>query len=51
MITYFPSIYPDELLYSLLARYYAKSGYLAYTYAAQDLFVKKTVKPDIEFYQ
>ena len=49
MIAYFPSIYPDELLYSLLARYYAKSGYLAYTYAAQDLFVKKTVKPDIEF--
>lgn len=49
MITYFPSIYPDELLYSQLARYYAKSGYLAYTYAAQDLFAEIRVKPDIEF--
>lgn len=49
MIAYFPSPYPDELLYSQLARYYAKSGYLAYTYAAQDLFAEKTVKPDIEF--
>ena len=49
MIAYFPSLYPDELLYSLLARYYTKSGYLAYTYAAQDLFADKRVKPDIEF--
>lgn len=49
MITYFPSIYPDELLYSQLARYYAKSGYLAYTFAAEDLFQSKTVRPDIEF--
>lgn len=49
MIAYFPSPYPDELLYSQLARYYTKSGYLAYTYAAQDLFAEKTVKPDIEF--
>lgn len=49
MIAYFPSPYPDELLYSQLARYYTQSGYLAYTYAAQDLFAKKTVKPDIEF--
>lgn len=49
MIAYFPSPYPDELLYSQLARYYTKSGYLAYTYAAQDLFAEKTLKPDIEF--
>ena len=49
MISYFPSIYPDELLYSQLARYYAKSGYLAYTFAAEDLFQSKTVRPDIEF--
>lgn len=49
MIVFFPDSYPDELLYSQLARYYTKSGYLAYTYAAQDLFTKNTAKPDIEF--
>lgn len=49
MITYFPIIYPDELLYSQLARYFTKSGYMAYTFAAEELFVSKTVRPDIEF--
>lgn len=49
MIAYFPTIYPDELLYSQLARYYTKSGYMAYTFAAEELFISKTVRPDIEF--
>lgn len=49
MIAYFPEIYPDELLYSLLARFYTKSGYPCYWYAAEDLFQSKTVRPDIEF--
>lgn len=49
MIAYFPEIYPDELLYSLLARFYTKSGYPCYWYAAEDLFISKTVRPDIEF--
>lgn len=49
MIACFPEIYPDELLYSLLARYYMKSGYMAYTFVAQDLYIKKTIRPDIEF--
>lgn len=49
MIAYFPTIYPDELLYSQLARYYTKSGYMAYAFAAEDLFLSKTVRPDIEF--
>lgn len=49
MITYFPTIYTDELLYSQLARCYTKSGYLAYRFAAEDLFQSKTVRPDIEF--
>lgn len=49
MIAYFPTIHPDELLYSQLARYYTKSGYMAYTFAAEELFVSKTVRPDIEF--
>ena len=34
MISFFPDIYPDELIYSTLARYYIKSGYTAYIFAA-----------------
>lgn len=49
MIAYFPEIYPDELLYSQLARYMAHTGYLAYIYAAEDLFSNKATRPDIEF--
>ena len=49
MISYFPAAYPDELLYSQLARYYVKSGYMAYTYAAEELYVSKIVRPDMEF--
>lgn len=49
MIAYFPAAYPDELLYSQLARYYTKSGYMAYTYAAEELYVSKIVRPDMEF--
>lgn len=49
MIVQFPSFYPDELVYSLLARYYVQSGYIRYTFAAEDLFWSKTVRPDVEF--
>lgn len=49
MIAQFPSFYPDELVYSLLARYYVRSGYMRYIFAAEDLFQSKTVRPDIEF--
>ena len=49
MIAYFPTAYPDELLYSKLARYYTKSGYMAYAYAAEELYVSKIVRPDMEF--
>ena len=49
MILYFPKAYPDELLYSRLARYYIKSGYTAYRFAAEALYKSKTVKPNIEF--
>lgn len=41
MITYFPEIYPDELLYSQLARCYVKTGYPAYIYMAEDFFQDK----------
>lgn len=49
MITFFPDFYPDELVYSLLSRYYSKSGYSAYIFAAEDLYKNKLIKPDIEF--
>ena len=49
MITYFPEVYPDELLYSQLARCYVKAGYPAYIYMAEDFFQDKKVRPDIEF--
>lgn len=49
MLAYFPKPYPDELLYSVFSRYYAKSGHLAYIYAAEELYVKKTTRPDVEF--
>ncbi len=49
MITHFPEFYPDELLYSLLARYYVQSGYISLSYAIDDLYVHKYTTPDIEF--
>lgn len=49
MIRAFPKFYDDELLYSLLARYYVKSGYIIYRQAAEDLFAKPNVTPDIYF--
>ena len=49
MIIQFPSLLSDELLYSLLARYFMQSGYMRYTFVAEELFQNKTVRPDIEF--
>lgn len=49
MTMYFPEIYPDELVYSWLARYFIKTGYVRYAFVAEELFQKKTVRPDIEF--
>lgn len=49
MIAPFPEFYPDELVYSVLARYYTQSGYMRYTFAAEDLFQAKTVRPDPNF--
>ena len=49
MIGYFPEPYPDELVYSLLARYCAKSGYLGYVCAAEDIFQNTWNLPNIEF--
>lgn len=49
MIAFFPDVYPDELLYSLLARYHARSGYARYIHSAADIYINPNVHPDIEF--
>lgn len=49
MISFFPEIYPDELVYSQLSRFYQKSGYLAYIFAANELFENPLERPNIEF--
>ena len=49
MIGFMPDFYPDELVYSLLARYYQRSGYLAYRYAAEELFMDPSARQDIYF--
>lgn len=48
-IGYFPTIYEDELIYSVLARFYAHSGYLSYNDVSVELFSSKKVRPDKEF--
>ncbi|WP_057767779.1 TnsD family Tn7-like transposition protein [Cytobacillus praedii] len=40
MITYFPKLYPGELLYSWFARYHLHSGNLSYKSTTNDLFEK-----------
>ena len=49
MIAFFPEVYPDELVYSLLARYGVRSGYTHYRAIADDLFTSHTAKPNLEF--
>ena len=49
MIAFFPGLYPDELVYSWIARYYVKAGYLTLTDALEDLYIHRYTKPDIEF--
>lgn len=48
-IAYFPEIYPDELVYSVLARCHLHSGYLYYKDVEQDLFRSKQGRVDKEF--
>ena len=49
MIGFFPKFYPDELVYSLLARYYDHAGYHVYRCAAEELFVNPACRPNPEF--
>ena len=48
-IAYFPQLYPDELLYSFLARYYQHSAYPRYVFAVEDIYASKNVRPSTEF--
>lgn len=49
MINYLPQPYNDELVYSLVSRTYAQSGYMHYSYFAKEAFSVSTVRPDFEF--
>ena len=39
MIGFFPDIYPDELLYSQLCRYYQRTGYTKFLFAVDSIAV------------
>ncbi len=49
MIAFFPESYPDELMFSMFSRYYEKSGYMTYRSVAEDLYINRDTRPDIEF--
>lgn len=49
MITYFPKIYEDELLYSVFARYGMQSGSLTYRSMAEELLTEPRASLSIEF--
>ena len=50
MIAFFPEIYPDELLYSQIARYHRRSGYARLAFTVTDIYNNQTlVHPDVDF--
>lgn len=50
MIAFFPEVYPDELLYSQIARYHSRSGYARYVYTVSDIYQNgKLVHPNVDF--
>ena len=49
MISYFPAIYPDELVYSWFCRYYVHSGFFSSKSAMQELYCKRSDNPSKEF--
>ena len=48
-IAYFPKLYEDELVYSVLARYYYHSGFLSSRDAVNEMLVNPKLKVDREF--
>lgn len=49
MIGFMPEIYPDELIYSTLARYANRSGYLLNRAIVEELLENPQIQPDILF--
>ena len=49
MIAYLPEIYPDELVYSWLCRYYVHSGCITHKMALREILLKRSNNPSKEF--
>lgn len=49
MISYLPTIYPDELVYSWFCRYYVHTGFFSHKMAMQELYCKRSDNPSKEF--
>lgn len=47
MIIQFPTPYPDELLYSIVARYHIRSGNVFWKHTLEDLFGKRTISASV----
>ncbi len=47
MIIQFPTPYPDELLYSVIARYHIRSGNVFWKHTLEDLFGKRTISASV----
>lgn len=50
MIGFFPEAYEDELIYSQLARYYVRTGYMSYKNVANELFHNGGARPHVEYF-
>jgi hypothetical protein len=48
MLTYFPAVYPDELLYSVLARYHRHTGARSDAQTMETLFGRRWVVADVD---
>lgn len=48
-IGFFPYIHKDELLYSVVARFYSQSGFISFENVKEILFIDKQKRVDIEF--
>lgn len=49
MITYLPTIYPDELVYSWFCRYYVHLGCFSHKEVLEELYCKRSDNPSKEF--
>ena len=49
MIAFFPEMYHDELMYSVIAGYHQRSGYALLVSTFEDIYQQKAVIPSFEF--